>query len=71
MMSTSSLSIDIANEADVSHVIINLSLGISQTSKGINDDTKDNVEEQDNNNQEERQIEYSSDKVLLFGVVEV
>lgn len=57
------ISIKPTNEANILHVLSNLTLLVSQLSKCINNNTKDNIDENDINQSEERHIkDHSKDK---------
>lgn len=63
------MSIYITDEASILHIIINETFVLSQLSKGINNDTKDDVQEYNNDNQEESQIENNTHKEFFLGTV--
>ena len=60
-VSVEHLPIDVANEADVFDIIVSIGFLISQLSKSVDDDTKDNVQQYCDHNQEEGQVINSSE----------
>ena len=69
--STYRLSVDATDEADVPHVLLHLSLLVTKTCEGVDDDTEDDVEEQHDNDQHEGQVIEGTQVVDLLGLVEV
>ena len=55
-VSVKHLPIDVANEANVFDIIVGLGFLISQLSKSVNDDTKDDVQQYCDHDQEEGQV---------------
>lgn len=58
--------LDVADVADVLHVIVVSANGVSQTSKGVNNNTKDNVQTGNVDNNLETCIMYQLHQVLFF-----
>jgi len=58
--------LDVADVADVLHVIVVSTNGVSQTSKGVNNNTKDNVQTGNVDNNLETCIMYQLHQVLFF-----
>ena len=57
--------IDVADEADVSHIDVNRLLQVSQLREGINDDTEEDVDHDNDNHYMECGIESELHKVPI------
>jgi len=70
-MKTYRLSVDAADKANVSHILLHLLLLVTQASESINDDTENDVEEQHDDDHHEREIIQGAQVVNLFRLVKV